>query len=196
MNGYQFEFHCERCGNGYRSPFQPNRKEQGRGLLRAAGSIFGGRASELANAAEMWQYDRSTNSKGKDRALAVAVESVQDEFRQCRGCGDWVCVPVCWNDQVGQCLVCSPSVAEEVSRAQAAAQKDQIWEKAKTVDWTTDVDVTTRAVVTCPTCAAKVDGGKFCSSCGGKLATATFCGNCGSELRAGAMFCSECGTAT
>jgi hypothetical protein len=126
LNGYQFEFHCERCGNGYRSPFQANRKEQGRGLLRAAGSLVGGKASELANVAEQWQYDRGTNSKAKDKALAHAVESVRDEFRQCRGCGDWVCVAVCWNHEVGQCLVCSPSVAEEVSRAQAAAQKDQI----------------------------------------------------------------------
>ncbi len=42
QQGYQFEFHCERCGNGYRSPFQNNVKEQGRGFLRAANSLLGG----------------------------------------------------------------------------------------------------------------------------------------------------------
>jgi len=72
MEGYQFEFRCERCGNGYRSPYVPDVKEKGRGLLRAAGSLFGGAAESLSNAADRLNYDRGTNSKAKD-ALADAV---------------------------------------------------------------------------------------------------------------------------
>ena len=163
----------------------------GRGLLRSAGSLFGGKLAELSGAAEQW--DRSTNSPAKDRAMKEAGKAVRDEFRRCRGCGNWVCIAVCWNDEVGQCLVCSPSVAEELSRAQAAAQIDQVRDKARTVDWTEDLDVTTRAKVRCPECSARIEGGKFCPECGFQLAQKAFCGNCGAESPKGRKFCSECG---
>jgi hypothetical protein len=193
-NGFQFEFVCERCGNGYRSEYDRNVTETGRGLLRAAGSLFGGRFSQLSGAAETLQYDRATNSPAKDKAMRSAVEAVKDEFKQCRGCGNWVCVQVCWNHEIGQCLVCSPSVAEEVSRAQAAAQVQQVWDKAKTVDWTEDIDIAERAKVTCPKCGAKIEGGKFCPDCGEKLTRVEFCTNCGTEMKEGTKFCGECGT--
>jgi DNA-directed RNA polymerase subunit RPC12/RpoP len=193
QNGYQFEFVCERCGNGYRSPFMANRKEQGRGLLRGAASLFGGKLNELSNAAETMNMDRGTNSAQKDEAMKQAGVAVKEEFKQCRGCGNWVCVPVCWNHDIGQCLSCSPSVAEEVSRAQAAAQVEQVWEKAKTVDWTEDIDIAERAKVTCPHCSAKIDGGKFCPECGEKLTVKQFCTECGAEANDGVKFCGECG---
>lgn len=194
MEGYQFEFHCEHCGNGYRSPYVADVKEKGRGLLRAAGSLFGGGVDRLASAADSLDLDRGTNSKAKDKALAEAVEAVKDEFVQCRGCGNWVCKTVCWNDEIGQCVECSPFVAEELSKAQAAAQLEQIQEKVKETDWTADLDVSTRAKVKCPACHASVDGGKFCPECGEKLAKTGFCGECGAELEESAKFCAECGT--
>ena len=192
--GYQFEFHCERCGNGYRSAFQRDKVEMGRGLLRAVGSLFGGQLAELSNSAEQWRYDRATNSAAKDRALSAAVEDVRDKFRQCRGCGDWMCAAMCWNEDIGQCLRCSPSVAEEVSRAQASAQRDQIWDAAQQQNWTKDIDLTTRAKLNCPSCGSKVSGGKFCASCGSSLAIAAKCDGCGfADNAPGAVFCSECG---
>jgi hypothetical protein len=191
--GFQFEFQCERCGNGYRSPFVKDKKEMGRGLLRGAGSLLGGKVAALSNAAETLDWNRGTNSAAKDKALEEAIEAVRDEFKQCRGCGNWACVTVCWNHDVGQCLTCSPSVAEEVSRAQAEAQREQIWEKAKEKDWTADLDLQTRAKVTCGACGAKIDGGKFCSECGQATAKSVFCTNCGTEEKGGAKFCSECG---
>lgn len=192
-NGYQFEFHCERCGNGYRSAFVRSKSETGRGLLRSAGSLFGGKLADLSGATESFQWDRGTNSPAKDKALREATALISEEFRQCRGCGDWVCKPVCWNEEIGQCLRCSPSVAEEISRAQAAAQVRQIQEKAETIDWTADLDIAQRAKLECPSCHAKVDGGKFCPECGGKLTKSVFCTNCGSEMKEGAKFCNECG---
>lgn len=193
--GYQFEFFCERCGNGYRSEFQADVVERGKGLLRAASGLFGGRFQDLAGAADS-VMDRGTNSPAKDKALRAAVESVRDEFRQCRGCGNWVCVQVCWNSEIGQCVNCSPIVAEELSRAQARAQVEQIETKVRETDWTADLDTTTRTKVKCPSCGAAVSGGKFCNSCGAKLAPTTFCSECGSNVDAGAKFCAECGTKT
>lgn len=195
LNGYQFEFRCERCGNGYRSPYQANIKERGKGLLRMASSLFDSAGIDrISNAAESLQYDRGTNSKQKDKALAEAVEAVRDHFRQCRGCGNWVCVDVCWNHDIGQCGNCSPFVAEEVSRAQAAAQLEQIKEKARETDWTESLDMATRAKVTCGSCNAKVEGGKFCPECGEKLTKTSFCSECGAKLNEGVKFCSECGS--
>ena len=197
LQGFQFEFHCERCGNGYRSPYVKNvketAKETGRGLLRAAGGLFGGKLNDLSYAADSMMYNRETNSKAKDEALRSAVEAVRPNFKQCRGCGDWVCLPVCWNDEVGQCVNCSPFVAEEISKAQAAAQIEQIQEKVKQKDWTADLDLGTRAKVKCPSCHATVDGGKFCPECGEKLSKVVFCTDCGAEQKDGAKFCAECG---
>jgi hypothetical protein len=196
QNGYQFEFVCERCGNGYRSEFVRDKVNLGRGLLRSAGSLFGGKLDRISGASEQLMFDRGTNSPAKDKALREAGESVRDEFMQCRGCGDWMCKAVCWNHEIGQCLRCSPSVAEEISKAQAAAQVRQIQDKVETIDWTKDLDLEQRAKVTCPSCHAKVEGGKFCPECGEKLAVTQFCTNCGTEMKDGAKFCAECGQKT
>ncbi len=191
--GYQFEFICERCGNGHRSEFMRDKKSLGKGLLRGAGSLIGGKVADLSYAAETVTWDRGTNSAAKDKAMRQAVDSVKGQFKQCRGCGNWVCVDVCWNGEIGQCLVCSPSVADELSRAQAAAQVDQIREKATTVDWTKDLDIAQRAKVTCGACNASVKGGKFCPECGETLSAKAFCGNCGTSMEKGKKFCPECG---
>lgn len=192
-DGYQFEFRCERCGNGYRSPFQADLREKGRGLLRAAGGLFGGSLSNITNAADS-ALDRGTNSEAKDEALRKAVTEVSPQFRQCRACGNWVCAAVCWNAEIGQCATCSPFVTDELSRAQAAAQVEQIQAKVRETDWTAGLDTTTRAKVACPHCGAAVSGGKFCGECGQKLAATSFCTGCGSELAEGTKFCGECGT--
>lgn len=192
-DGYQFEFRCERCGNGYRSPFQRNPVAAGGKILRGLGSLNNkwGIADRLGHAStEM--VDRFTGSAAKDKALRSAVEAVSPHFAQCRGCGDWACRDVCWNEEIGQCLNCSPSVADELSRAQAAAQVQQIKEKAREVDWTKDLDIATRAKVACPHCSASISGGKFCPECGGNLQAASECTNCGTTLE-GAKFCPECG---
>lgn len=190
--GYQFEFRCERCGNGYRSPFVPDIKEKGRGLLRAANNMLGGSLDKLTDAADN-MLNRQTNSKAKDKALANAVEAVKEEFEQCRGCGNWVCKPVCWNGEIGQCVSCSPFVAEEISRAQAAAQVAQIKEKVAEIDFTEHLDLKNRTKVRCGSCNAVVEGGKFCPECGEKLASTSFCTECGAEQKDGAKFCAECG---
>jgi len=192
-DGYQFEFRCERCGNGYRSAYQRDAVSFGQGLLRAAGNLFGGKVQDLGYAADN-MLNRQTNSAAKDRALTRAVQEIAPQFTQCRGCGDWMCKPVCWNHEVGQCLRCSPSVGDEIAKAQAAAQVEQIQQKVRESDWTEHLDLTTRAKVTCGSCGERVEGGKFCPSCGEKLAKSAFCTECGNEVAAGAKFCSECGT--
>jgi len=192
-DGYQFEFSCERCGNGYRSPFVRDKAEMAQNILRTVGNLIGGNGYRLGRLADFW--DRGTNSTAKDAAMRDAVETVRHEFRQCRGCGEWVCAQVCWNERIGQCVTCSPIVHEELSRAQARAQVDQMYAQARDVDWNRDLEVSRRSTVTCPHCSAPVDGGAFCSSCGQRMHQVRPCPGCESVRNPpGASFCSECGT--
>ena len=47
-DGYQFEFYCGRCGNGYTSPFQHSATGFGGRLLRLGGDMVGGQIGERA----------------------------------------------------------------------------------------------------------------------------------------------------
>ena len=166
LEGYQFEFHCERCGNGYRSPYVKNIKEQGKGFLRAANSLLGGKLNQISGAAETLSYDRGTNSKQKDKALADAVEAVKDQFKQCRGCGNWVCVAGVL-ERRGRAVLHVLAVRRRGDLAGAGRRPGRADpDKVREQDWTADLDLTTRAKVKCPECGAATDGGKFCPECG------------------------------
>src|SRR6201999_3677640 len=47
-DGYQFEFFCRRCGNGYSSPFQHSVTGFGGRLLRLGGDLIGGEVGSKA----------------------------------------------------------------------------------------------------------------------------------------------------
>lgn len=192
--GYQFEFRCERCGNGYRSAYRTDVVAKGSSLVQAAGRFFGGKVADLSYAAGSWAADRQTNSSAKDKALDAAVGEVRDAFRQCHGCGDWMCHEVCWNEAVGQCVRCSPKQVEELAQLQAEARRYQVQEQLRTTDLVGGADLRTAAVTRCPSCGAKVDGGKFCPECGERLAQVAACRECGTQNAAAARYCAECGS--
>jgi hypothetical protein len=201
--GYQFEFRCMRCGNGYSSSFQHSVTGFGGRLLRMGGDLIGG---ELGNKAAQLGWDAQwmrdgTRGSTRDKALAKAAEEMQSHFEQCHRCGQWVCEPVCWNRDRGVCTTCAPRLDQEIAGMQAAAQVNQLNEKIQQVDWTTGVNYRDEAVARCPSCHGETGGGKFCQHCGTALAAAPvatkkFCTNCGTQAGPGAMFCAECGTST
>ena len=193
-NGYQFEFRCERCGNGYRSAFQRDVVSTGQSVLRSVGSLFGGTLSSIGNAADSLLLNRGTNSPAKDRALTQAVEEISPQFTQCRGCGDWTCREVCWNETAGQCVRCAPVFADELAGLQAEARRTQARDQLAATDLLSGTDLSADAVASCPSCGARAGGGKFCTECGTSLRPATTCTGCSAELVAGARFCPECGT--
>ena len=198
-DGYQFEFYCRRCGNGYSSSFQPSVTGFGGRMLRLGGDIVGGsigeRASQLGFDAE-WMRDGVRGST-RDKALAKAVQEMGEHFHQCHRCGQWVCEQVCWNPGRGLCAACAPRLDQEIAGMQAQAQVNQLNQKIQSQDWTKDINYRDQATGLCPACGQETGGGKFCQGCGHALAAAQtarkFCGNCGSQLT-GARFCSECGT--
>src|SRR6476661_7456824 len=59
--GYQFEFHCQRCGNGYRSAFRHSVTGFGGRPAALGGGILGGEiGSRVQEVGLLAQWDRSS----------------------------------------------------------------------------------------------------------------------------------------
>jgi ribosomal protein L32 len=192
-DGYQFEFRCERCGNGYRSAFTQDKRARSQRFIRGiSGVLSGTKIFDVANAADR-MLDRNTNSAAKDRAFAAAVEELSSQFHQCRGCGEWVCGDVCWNNEVGQCANCSPRGSEQLAQQQAIAREIQFRDQLEGTDLTSGYRLAATSTTRCPGCGTQVDGGKFCPECGTSLVAVNTCAKCSTENPVSARFCSECG---
>ena len=191
--GYQFEFNCERCGNGYKSGFQASAMGIGTKVLRGLGGMFGGGLGNASYGADNIQD--LTESQAKDKALAQAVQEVAPHFTQCHRCGNWVCKEICWNTDVNLCVGCAPKLEQEMAGMQAQAQISQVGDKISQVDWTKDVNVERKQVALCPHCGAEAEhSGKFCGSCGKPLQISAQCAKCGTQAPSWTKFCPECGT--
>lgn len=190
-NGYQFEFFCDKCGNGHMSSFQASTLGVAAGLARAAGNLLGGIFGRAARASD--EVKDTFRGQGRDKAFETAVNEAKPHFRQCSRCGKWVCPEHCWNAKRGLCEDCAPDLEEEAAAAQAQTAKEQVWEKARATDQTDGMDLSAPQVAFCPHCGKKGGGGKFCAECGKPMATRTACPQCAKPGAPGAKFCQECG---
>ncbi len=190
--GYQFEFFCDRCGNGFMSQFRPNRigmmGEAARGLGGMLGGVFGRAASGS------YELQNMTRGKGHDDAFAQAVTELKPLFMQCGRCGIWACKNTCWNYDAGMCANCAPKREGEIEAAKSEAFVYQIKEKAMGINMVGDVDLGRTQVVTCPRCNSATGGAKFCPNCGLNLTPQpTACPACHTEVQPGTRFCPNCG---
>jgi hypothetical protein len=196
--GYQFRFHCDKCGNGFLSGYEANSLGTAAGLMEAAGSLFGGMLGQAGETA--YQVQRAIGGPAHDAALKRAVEEGKQHFRQCQRCGQWVCPDVCWNTTIGLCHACAPNVEAEMAAQQQLATAEQIQTKTHLTDYTSQLDfktVHTVASATCAKCGAQLSQeSKFCGQCGTAVAAEAklFCSDCGTRLE-GAKFCPQCGKA-
>ncbi len=189
--GYQFEFFCDRCGNGFMTGFKASMTGLATGALRAAGSFFGGILSSASSST--YEIERAVRGPGHDKAFQEAVEEAKPNFRQCPKCARWACLTMCWNQKRGLCYDCAPSVETELAAAQAQATVQQIQDKVKQQDLTKDIDLTSEAAALCPSCGARTQGAKFCPECGKPLRAKNQCPRCGAKVESGSKFCPECG---
>ncbi len=192
--GYQFKFHCDKCGNGHLSSFETSVTGVVGGLLRTAGNLFGGVLGRVGNST--YEIQRAIGGKAHDDALMRAVEEGKKYFKQCSRCGKWVCPDVCWNAERSLCENCAPDETEELAAAQAQATSEQIHAKARETNFVKEVDMTrkaTAALQTCGNCGAQTKGGKFCPECGAPLPAKYDCSSCGAQNEAAVQFCPECG---
>lgn len=195
-NGYQFEFFCDKCGNGFRSSFKTSAMGVAASVLKAAGAIFGGSVRGAG-----WGADHLKDAfRGPawDSAFKEAIDECRPKFRQCTLCGNWVCPEVCWNAERGLCEACAPNLGEHAPALQATAAVDQARQKIQESDQLRGADVTNAvvSVTSCAKCQASLaPGAKFCAQCGTSVAVAgpKFCSGCGGSLAPGARFCSGCG---
>jgi len=202
--GFQFEFHCDKCHNGFRSTFKANKVGVAGKFFKAAGSLFGG--SSLWNAGNAADHLKDgLRGQAWDDAFKEAIEEIKPKFHQCTRCGIWVCPEVCWNASKGLCENCAPDLMEEAAAAQAQAAREQVNTKAREHDQTGGLDVSGANQIAigagCPHCSAKLaPGARFCAGCGKPVAAApaatakTFCSQCGTEKPPGARFCPGCGS--
>ena len=141
--GYQFEFRCDHCSNGYLSSYQPSLIGTAGGLLQAAGSLFGGLLGNVGNSS--YEIQRAIGGPAHDRALQEAVAEVKAKFQRCQRCGNWVCAEVCWNAPAAQCTACTPKYEQEVislrTQAQVYATRQQMMDKAAATDYVSGIDM-------------------------------------------------------
>jgi hypothetical protein len=191
QRGFQFQFFCRKCGNGYMSTFQANALGVASSVANVAASIFGGFLGRAAASAASIQSQVA--GPQHDSALDAAVREISPLFKQCTRCGSWVCEPVCWNKKAGLCENCAPDMDEEIAAAQAQAARQQAAEKARTVDYLGQRNLAQVISAQCPSCGAKTQGGKFCPECGTSVSAKRKCANCGAEADGTPKFCPECG---
>jgi hypothetical protein len=191
--GYQFKFHCRKCGNGYMSTYKANALGTATTVAQSVSNLFGGIFSQAARAGESLQ--QMVAGPQHDAALKAAVEEITPLFKQCSRCGQWVCEPVCWNQKAGLCETCAPDLDEEIASAQAQAAKQQVIERAQKIDYVGQRDLSHVTSISCGKCGARVQGAKFCPECGTAVTQRKKCAGCGFEAEGAPKFCPDCGKA-
>jgi len=189
--GYQFEFFCDRCHNGFMSGFAPSAIGLASSAARTLGSIFGGVLGNVGGSA--YEIERAVQGPGHDKAFREAIEEAKPNFHQCPKCTSWVCQATCWNPKRMLCYNCAPDVETELASAQVQAQVDQMRDKVRQQDLTKGMDLTSEATAACPSCGAHTQGSKFCPECGKPLRPKDECPRCGTHVEFGTKFCPECG---
>jgi hypothetical protein len=189
--GYQFEFFCDRCHNGFMSGFAPSAIGMATTAARTLGSIFGGVLGSVGGSA--YEIERAVQGPGHDKAFREAIEEAKPNFHQCPKCTNWVCQATCWNPKRMLCFNCAPDVETELASAQVMAQVEQMKTKVQQQDLTKGMDLTSEAAAACPSCGARTQGAKFCPECGKPLRPKDECARCGTHVEFGTKFCPECG---
>ncbi len=193
--GFQFEFYCNRCGSGYRTPFKAWAVGTASTVLDTASGLFGGVFGSVAGVSE--RVRSATWERAHDEAFAEAMEELRPSFVQCPRCSTWVCRESCWNTKRGLCKDCAPDLGVEMSAAQASRSVEEVWAHAAMAEEDKHLDEKEwRETIhaSCPNCEAPLAvNAKFCPECGAKIKAVQRCKHCKSPLTPGAKFCPECG---
>ena len=194
--GFQFEFFCDRCGTGYRTPFQPSATSMVSDAMDVASGLLGGVFRQAATVGD--RVHSAAWEKSHDAAFKKAVDHARPQFQQCPRCSQWVCKAGCWNPDLGLCKECAPDAEVEYTATRVETQIAQGKEAIREGDY---VDRQEEArlqkgtlIARCAHCGASLSSpAKFCPECGKPLQAQRFCTECGAKIPASAKFCPECG---
>lgn len=180
--GFQFEFQCQKCGNGFLTDFKASKMGIASGILRAATSFFGGRGYGAARAGE--HLKDALRGQAWDAAFREAVEQCKHKFKQCGRCGKWVCPERCWNPKHKLCEGCAPELGEEAAALKAQREVEALRDGAEGPE-----------IQVCSACGHENENAKFCGDCGKPLQTANWaCPKCQAKVSGDSKFCGSCGT--
>lgn len=190
--GFQFKFHCERCGDGFMSTYRANAVGLAGSILRTVGSIFGGMAGTVGD--NSYEIQQAVGGPAHDAAFRDAVEEIKPLFKKCRRCGNWQCGASCWNEGASMCKRCAPVAEEEEAALRAEHVRTQV-ENDLFLEENARLSAKAKQVeANCPTCGEETLGKKFCPGCGARVVLAPAnCSGCGAKWTPGAKFCGECG---
>lgn len=194
-NGFQFEFHCDRCGSGFRTKFREWRLGTAADVAGAVGGMIGGILGRAASIGD--RVKSAAWEKAHDGAFEDSVREVMPQFVQCPRCSAWVCRVGCWSEKKGLCKECAPDLGVEMAAAQANRSVEEVWAHAKMSEedkHLTEADWREGIRATCPKCNVPLASNtKFCPECGAKIHDKKFCTKCGYKMDASMKFCPECG---
>jgi len=77
--GYQFEFFCDRCQNGFMSEFKASAIGLAGSVMRTVGNLFGGFLGNVGGST--YEIERAVQGPGHDSAFRTAVEETKPQFR-------------------------------------------------------------------------------------------------------------------
>jgi hypothetical protein len=148
--GFQFEFNCDRCSNGFRTRFRVWTAGPASSLLDAAGSLLGGVFNTAADVGE--RARRTSWQSAHDEAYLESVQEIRTQFMQCPRCSQWVCRKACWSSRRGLCRDCAADPGAETSAPPSHGEQET-------------------GPQACANCGAPLPArAKFCSECGAKVA--------------------------
>ena len=202
--GFQFEFSCDVCRDGYMSSFIESETYKKHGLLRGigqgasiAGSLLGGRLRNLSYGADRASSALSQRFEGRspewlkehEQAFERCQNEAKQHFHRCPSCNKYVC-DHCWNEDEGLCVSCAPRQEILVAKTRADAMKRNIASAGDTATvWQGEIESKTTI---CPTCGKPAGNGKFCNNCGTDMSQKE-CPRCGAKNAQGIRFCNNCG---
>lgn len=197
--GFQFEFFCDRCDTGYKTPFRIHALGVVTSLWEATET-----KSEKEKAKEL---DFNTLKKEVSKflfkgkawieAYTEAMEEAQKYFKHCTHCSRWVCPKTCYNENAAMCLMCKPYTekekAELAAKEAAEAKRKQSFFRTEQAPAKQPEPKDTH--VDCPHCGQRNPESVFCADCGGRIIQDVFCTGCGSKwsTRNKMKFCPRCG---
>jgi hypothetical protein len=179
--GYQFEFHCMKCGRGKCSTIAPRKI---------------GFASKLLGVFAAQSQPQAADPREKQEAFDRAVAEVKPQFHSCSTCSRWLCEN-CFGGQSPKCPDCvgKERVAPAAAKAPEPAPLRSDRSAPTPTQTPTPVAPVLPKLMTCPHCGAKAQTGKSCNKCANSLEVARRCKKCSFVVPAGKKFCLRCGSA-
>lgn len=211
--GFQFEFHCDICGNSFQSEFvnsssygHRKRTEVLGNAASFVGNILGGKLGSIGDMIDHGtdvineNKDDEAYLREKEEAFLEAEEEAKKHLHRCKKCNRWVC-DECYNAKTGLCRDCyEEKMNEEMYKAQEREERrkekeeEQKEKEREQRERQKEREREQREKEKEREKAEKKAKKVVCSKCGAEIPEGMkFCGQCGAPVIR-EKICPNCGT--